>query len=355
MRWRWLVLAVLLVPGRPAHADDEVWREQSQKTVEVKGFAALEIDNARGRVDLVPSADGRLHITALKIVRSGRLVQAQDLARRIVVEAGMHGDRYRVEVRYQPHHIHIGLEDLFSFNSRRFPRYEVRIQAEVPAGLATVVRESSGDIHSEGVAGPQVLRSTSGDVAVLSAGGRVEVSTSSGDVSADGLHAARVSSTSGDLVLEQAAGPLVASTSSGDITVRSAGDSLALSSVSGDIKTDRAPRGLRAETSSGRVSARAVSGSVRVGTASGDVSLGLREPLTGVEVGTTSGEVRLDLEPKVRCLLDLRTASGSLRVTLPMEMSRVSRRSLTGAIRGGKTAVNLHTASGDITVTGGGD
>ena len=355
MRWRWwVVVAVLLVPGRWARADD-VWREESQKTVEVRGFATVEIDNARGRVDLVPSRDGRLHITALKIVRSGRQEQARDLARRIVVEAGMRGDRYRVEVRYQPRHIRIGLGDLFSFDSHKFPRYEVRVTAEVPAGLATVVRESSGDIHSEGVRGPQVLRSTSGDVEVLSAGDRVEVSTSSGDVSADGLRAARVSSTSGDLVLEQAAGPLVATTSSGDITVRSAGDSLSLSSVSGDIKADRAPRGLRAETSSGDVVARAVSGSVRVGTASGEVALGLREPVTGVEVGTSSGEVRLDLEPRVRCMLDLRTSSGSLRVALPMEMSRVSRRSLTGTIRGGKTAVNLHTVSGDITVSGGGD
>jgi hypothetical protein len=354
VRWRWLVLAALLVPGRPAQAED-VWREQSQKTVEVRGFATLEIDNARGRVDLAPSTDGRLHITALKLVRSGRQEQAQDLARRIIVEAGPNGDRYRVEVRYQPHHIHIGLEDLFSFDSRRFPRYEVRIQAEVPPGLGIVVRESSGDIRSEGVTGPQVLRSTSGDVEVLSAGGRVEVSTSSGDVTADGLRAARVGSTSGDLVLQQVSGPLVASTSSGDITVRSAGDSLALSSVSGDIKADRAPRGLRAETSSGGVAVRAVSGSVRVGTASGDVSLGLHEPLSGIEVGTSSGEVRLDLDPAVRCLLDLKTSSGSLRVTLPMTMSRVSRRNLSGAIRGGKTPVNLHTASGDITVTGGGD
>ena len=72
MRWRWwVVVAVLLVPGRWARADD-VWREESQKTVEVRGFATVEIDNARGRVDLVPSPDGRLHITALKIVRSGR-------------------------------------------------------------------------------------------------------------------------------------------------------------------------------------------------------------------------------------------------------------------------------------------
>ncbi len=355
MRWRVLALAAVLVADRPALAGDEVWREQSQKTVEVRGFSSLEIDNARGRVDLLPSPDGRLHLTALKIVRVGRRERAQEVARGIVVEAGIRGGRYLVDVRYQQRRrIRIGLSDLFTVDGRMFPRYEVRIAAEVPPGLAVVVRETSGDIRSDGVSGPQVLRSTSGDIEVRSAGDRVEASSTSGDVSADGLRQARVSSVSGDLVIRQVAGPLRASTSSGDITVTGAEDSLALSSVSGDLHADRAPRGLRAESSSGEVVARAVSGMVRVGSSSGDVTLGLREPLLGVEASTSSGEIRLDLDPAVRCALDLRTSSGSLEVGLPMEMRSVSRRSVTGTIRGGRTPMVLHTTSGDITVMGGG-
>ena len=355
MRWPMLALAVVLVADRPALAEDEVWREQSQKTVEVRGFSAVEVDNARGRVDLLPSADGRLHITALKIVRAGRRERAQEVARGIVVETRLRGDRYVVDVQYQQRrHIRIGLSDLFSFDSRAFPHYEVRIAAEVPPGLAVIVRETSGDIRSEGIAGPQVLRSTSGDIEVRSAGDRLEASSTSGDVSAEGIRRARVSSVSGDLAIRQVAGSLGASTSSGDITVSGAGDSLSLSSVSGDIHADRAPRGFRGESSSGEVVARAVSGAVRVGTSSGDVTLGLREPLLGVDVSTSSGSIRLDLDTTVRCAVDLRTSSGSLDVGLPMEMSSVSRRSVTGSIRGGKTPLVLRTASGDITVMGGG-
>lgn len=355
MRWRALALAGVLVAARPAMAGDEVWREQSQRTVEVRGFSSLEIDNARGRVDLVPSPDGRLHITALKIVRGSRQEKARDLARGIVVEAGIRGNHYDVDVRYQLRRkIQIGFKDLFDLDSRSFAHYEVRITAQVPAGMPVVVRESSGDIRSDGLTGPQVLKSASGEIEVRDAGDRVELSSSSGSITAEGLRRGRVSSVSGDLVIRQVTGPLGASTSSGSITVTGAGDSLSLTSVSGDIETDRAPRGLRGESSSGEVVARGVSGRVRVGTSSGDVTLGLREPVTGVEVGTSSGAIRVDLDPAVRCALDLRTSSGSLDVGLPLEMSTVSRRSVAGVIRGGKTPVVLHTASGDISVTGGG-
>ena len=355
MRWGVLALTLVLMAARPAWAGGEVWREQSQKIVEVRGFSSLEVENSRGRVDLLPSRDGRLHITALKIVRVGSRDRAEDVARGIVVEAGPRGDRYVISVRYQQRrNIRIGLSDLFKFDSRMFPHYEVRIAAEIPPGLAVVVRETSGDIRSEGIAGPQVLRSTSGDIEVRSAGERVEASSTSGDVRAEGVRRARMNSVSGDLVIQQVAGPLVASTSSGDLRVTGAEDSLVLSTVSGDIHTDSAPRGFRGESSSGEVVARGVSGTVRVGTASGDVTLGLREPLRGIEVSTSSGEIRLDLDPAVRCALDMRTSSGSLDVGLPMEMSSVSRRSVAGTIRGGRTPVVLRTASGDITVMGGG-
>ncbi len=355
MRWLVLTLAAVLVTGRPALAADDVWREQSQKTVDVRGITALEIENSRGRVEVLPSPDGRLHITALKIVRVGRRERGEDVARGIVVETEARAGHFRVDVRYQRHsNIQLDLRDLFSFHGNVFPRHEVRIAAEVPAGLSVMVREGSGDIRSEGIAGPQELRTSSGDIEIRSAGDRVDAWTSSGDVSATGIRRAHVSSMSGDLEIHQVAGALRASTSSGDISVSGAEDSLSLSSVSGDIEADRAPRGLRAESTSGGVVVRGASGTVKAGTVSGELTIGLREPLAGAELGTTSGEIQLELDPAIRCALDLRTSSGSLDVRLPMQMSNVSRRSVTGTIGGGRTPVVLHTASGDITVTGGG-
>ena len=360
MRWWGGVSAVLvaLAVGAvgPAVADEHVWREQSEKTVEARGIEAIEIINSRGRVDLLPSPDGKLHLSALKIVRVRGRERAEELARGIVVETATHGRQLTVEVVYQKRRsIQIGFWDLFRVDGVTLPRYEVQITCQVPRGLSVSVHESSGDIRSEDIAGPQVLKSTSGDVEVSSPGDRVEASSTSGDVNASGLRQARVRSVSGDIVIRQVAGALRASTTSGGITVTGAQDSLALSSTSGDIRTDSAPHGLEAGTSSGEVTAQGVSGVVKVSTSSGDVRLSVREPLRGIDASTSSGEIRLRLDPAVACVLEMRTSSGALEVTLPMEMRTVSRRSVAGTIRGGKTPVVLHTSSGDITVVSGGE
>jgi hypothetical protein len=346
---------MLVVGASPAAADRQVLREQSEKTVEVRGFKTVEVINARGSVELAPSPDDQLHVIALKIVRTFNRARAEELSREIVVEAGLHDDRYVVEVRYpRRYNVQINFWDLFRMDGVNVPRYEVRLTCQIPRGLAVSVRESSGDIRSEGVTGAQALRTTSGDIEVAAAGGPVELSSSSGDVLATGVRQAQVRSASGDVVVRQVAGPLRVSTSSGGITVAGAQDSLSLSSASGDIRADRAPRGLDVETSSGDVVAQAVAGSVKVGTASGDVRLGLREPLRSVDATSSSGGIRLLLDPAVGCALDMRTSSGSIEVEQPMKMKNVSRRNVTGVIRSGRTPVVLHTASGDITVVGGG-
>jgi hypothetical protein len=208
------VLTVALFVGvSPAAADRDVLREQSEKSVDVAGFKALEVINSRGRVDLLPSPDAKLHVTALKIVRVGRRERAEELARGIVVETRIRDDRYVVEVRYQKRHsVRISFWDIFKVDGVTLPRYEVRITCQVPRALPVTVNESSGDIHSEGLAGAQVLQTSSGDIEVRSAAGTLEASSSSGDVSATAVRQVHRSA-SGDITVE-AAGPR-ASTSSG--------------------------------------------------------------------------------------------------------------------------------------------
>lgn len=354
-RWVFLSVAALFLLAGPAAADREAWREQSEKTVQVRGVRTLEVVNARGRVELLPSPDGDLHITALKVVRRGGREAAQDVARRISVETGAKGDRYVVEVRYpRRHSVNISFWDLFRANGVSFPRYEVILTCQVPRGLGVSVRETSGDIRSKDLAADQVLKSTSGDIDVESAAGALQLSSTSGDVRASAIRGARVRTVSGDVVVRDVSGVLRAATTSGRITVTGARDSLALTSVSGDIRADRASRGAAANTSSGDVVLREIAGAVRIGTTSGDVRLFVEEPLESVEAGTSSGKIRLRLDPAVSCALDLRTSSGSINVDLPMRMNNVTRRSVTGSIRGGRAPVTLRTTSGDITIGEGG-
>ena len=296
------LVAVGALGAQPAVANDQVWREMSEKVIEARSLKSVEIVNSRGRVDLLPSQDGKIHLTALKIVRYCTRERAEVVARGITVETSTVGDRFRVEVLYQKHRrIQIGFWDIFRIDGMTRPGYEVQISCQVPPGLSVSARETSGDIRSDGIAGPQELKSTSGDVEVGSPGDRVDASSTSGDVTASGLRQARVRSVSGDIAIRDASGALRVGTTSGSIRVTGARDSLSLSSVSGDIRTDSAPRGLDAGTTSGDIVAQGVAGTVKVSTSSGDVRLDLREPLRGVDANTSSGEIRLQLASSVAC------------------------------------------------------
>lgn len=346
MRWPMVVLAALT--ATPAVAAD-VWREQSRQDVERRGLSVLEIRNARGRIDITPSTDGRIHLTALKIVRHVSEARARRLAEDVVVETGRSGDRYRVEVRY-PDRVTIDF-GLFGVKDRSC---EVRIAAQVPPDLAIDAHTASGEIRSEGISAAQTIRSVSGDVEVLAAGGPVQLSSTSGRIDASGLGRGKVNTVSGDLSVDGVRGPLRASSTSGAIQITGADDSLSLSTVSGDIQLDRAPRGLVIHSSSGHLSARSTAGSVTAGTVSGDIDLGAREPLRSISASTSSGAIHVTLDDQVRCALDLHSSSGTLDVGMPIEMHSMTRRAIQGRVRGGSTPVTLRTVSGDITVMGGG-
>ncbi|MBI1796855.1 MAG: DUF4097 family beta strand repeat protein [Candidatus Eisenbacteria bacterium] len=219
MRWPIVVLAALA--AFPTVAGAEVWREQSRQDADARGLSTIEIHNARGRIDVTPSSDGRIHLTAIKIVHLDGAGRARDLADQITVDTDRRGDHYVVEVHYpQRASFHI---DFFGA-LRGFDReFEVRIAAEVPPALGVEARSASGVVTSEGVGGAQLLRTASGDIEVRSAGRRVEVSSSSGAIEASDLGAsARIHSVSGDLTLHHVRGALDASTSSGAIRITGA-------------------------------------------------------------------------------------------------------------------------------------
>lgn len=341
----------LAIAARPVAADDCL-REMSEQTFETAGWHAIEVANPRGQVMVRPSADGRCHLSALKVV-CARVSRRAELSREIRVETRTEGGRFRIEVFY-PHRtdIRIGFWDLFS--DFTFPRAEVRLTVEVPPALPLAVRSSSGDLATEGLLGPQVLESASGDVRVRDARGGLEVNTSSGDVDAAGIGPARIRSSSGDVTVDRARGPLVVRSTSGDLTIRGAQDSIAVTSASGDVKIDRAPRGLSVSTSSGVVEVGTASGGVRLSSASGDLSVDLAPPFRGAELGSSSGDMKVWLRGAMDCDLDLESSSGTLSVSVPVELGDVTRHSIRGRIGHGQVPLRARSASGDIEIAEGG-
>jgi DUF4097 and DUF4098 domain-containing protein YvlB len=348
------VAALALLPGSLL-AEVPTLREQSQQVVEARDLKGLRVENPRGLVQVSPSRDGRIHLTALKLTTSRMSSRAQDFARGTRVETSTESGRFVVRVHYpQRQTLHASLAQLFK-GEFDLPRIEVRLSLEVPPNLPVELETTSGDLETSGLAGAQSLQTTSGDIEVHAAAAFLSITTTSGNVMASGLWRAQVRSVSGDVELDAARGPLDIRTTSGDINLSGVSDSLGLSSVSGDIQVDRAPRGLDAGTTSGGIVVDGLAGGlVRLRSTSGDVRFGLDRSLRRADVSTVSGGITARLADGLGCDLTLKSTSGTLDSSVPLKIRTVSRNEMSGAVSGGGPPVVLHSLSGDIAVTGGG-
>ncbi len=348
------VAALALLPGSLL-AEVPALREQSQQVVEARGLTGLRVENPRGLVQVGPSRDGRIHLTALKLTTSRMSSRAQEFARGTRVETSTESGRFVVRVHYpQRQTLHASLSQLFR-GELDLPRVEVRLSLEVPPNLPVDLETTSGDLETSDLAGSQSLQTTSGDIEVHAAAAFLSITTTSGNVMASGLGRAQVRSVSGDVALDAARGPLDIRTTSGDINLSGVTDSLGLSSVSGDIQVDRAPRGLDAGTTSGGIVVDGLAGGlVRLRSTSGDVRFGLARSLRRAEVNTVSGGITARLADGLGCDLTLKSTSGTLDSSVPLKIRTVSRNEMSGAVSGGGPRVVLNSLSGDIVVTGGG-
>lgn len=346
----------LLAAATPALADGP-YAERSDQTVSPAGLTALDLDNPRGLVKVRPSADGQLHVTAVKICRLQRRADAERYLRETTVESRPEMGRWVVRVKY-PKHIRAQIDFWDFFRSRsqhelRFPLLEVQLTVDAPAGWNARVETVSGDVDVEGLAGKLELHSTSGDVHVASITAPLVASSVSGDVELIGVQRSDVRTTSGDVHAEDI-GALRARTVSGDLTVRAAKDSLFLDSTSGDLDVEGAPRGVTGTSTSGDIRVTAASGAVKVDTRSGDIELMLDRDLRRCEARTTSGELSAELSSRLDASLELRTTSGDMDCTAPVRLTTKERTRLSAVFGRGGVPVALQTVSGDITLTSGG-
>lgn len=348
--------ATLLVLAAPVSAR-EPYTERSELKIPVAGIRVLELDNARGAIQVRRSPDGQLRLTAYKICRAVSAERAKDLARGTTVQTGLEGDRYVLRVKY-PQNVRIKLDfwkllQADSWDHARMPRVEVRLVAECPEGVELRLLTVSGDVSSEGITAAQTIEATSGDVVVKDA--RVlRIETVSGDASVSGSTRTRMESASGDLELVSPSGPVDARTVSGTIVVTRATDSLRIGSASGDVIVDDAPKGLVAETISGDLRVKGAALRADLSSASGDIRARLRGPLRRAQVESVSGEIWIDLAGGMDAALDIASVSGEIDCRIPLTLGQTGRRSLTGRYGRGGAPIQLRSASGDITVTSGG-
>ncbi|MGI9261098.1 MAG: DUF4097 family beta strand repeat-containing protein [Woeseiaceae bacterium] len=202
--------------------------------------------------------------------------------------------------------------------SDRGLRNSVSISYEivVPTGTEIIAESGSGSITVTDVAAPVDAVAGSGSLVLENIGGPTEARTGSGSIRAEGIAGSfKGKSGSGRIRLEQTApGDVVVSTGSGSSNLNGVAGSLSASSGSGRITVD--------------------------GRQEGDWTL-----------DTGSGSIRVSLPEDAAFDLDAESRSGRIDIEHPLTVEgQMSKRHVTGTVRGGGPKLEIETGSGKIRV-----
>ena len=366
---RLLAAALLaLAVAAPALAEERT----TEKSFAASSLDAVELENLAGRVELVAASGSELRIEATVHGEASAGIGASEMlgtlgldfdqsGRRLVVRALYPVDRFR---RYHYPGSRSGADDSWlaswlggSSSTVKYQKRDVKVvsssasdaatlwadfRIEVPAGIDVKVKNSVGQITSDGVSGNQSLDTASGDIEVGSSAGSLLADTGSGDVT--------VTDHEGDVSVD---------TGSGDVSlveVRAA--RLAVDTGSGDVSLVDCSGALDADTGSGTIRGRGLvlGDRLRADTGSGDIRLaGDFGAVRDLVIDTGSGDVVLDVSDAPSVRLRVSTGSGDIEVDLPDMHVRQWKGDFVADVGAAEGSAVVDTGSGDVRiVTSGG-
>ncbi|MGH7463117.1 MAG: DUF4097 family beta strand repeat-containing protein, partial [Longimicrobiales bacterium] len=258
------LLAVCMVLGG---ANTAVWADRAEgsfdRTLSVTGPVQLDVKTGSGTIAIRRGAGSSVRIQA-RISANDRFGNAAALVREI---------EQNPPIRQSGNTIVIGSD------VRKWNRVGISYDLTVPEETQATAQTGSGNIDCYDVRGP--------------------VKTDTG---------------SGNIRVENSANPVDANTGSGNIVVNRAGGSVKAGTGSGNIQLVAVNGSADTHTGSGDISVSGATGAVRARTGSGTVRVERATAELSADAG--SGGVVVDGAPK-SARWDLRTGSGSVRVTLP--------------------------------------
>jgi DUF4097 and DUF4098 domain-containing protein YvlB len=171
-------------------------------------------------------------------------------------------------------------------------------------------------------------------------GTTVRISCASADVTAEvRLNEAYIDTASGDVALWEVRSAKI-KTASGDVAVGTASSDISLRTASGDVKIGDAAGRTELSTASGSVDLGTARGPVSSSTASGDLDIERYEG-TDLDLKSASGSIRIGMPAGTKVALDANSLSGRIRLPdrTPSGVSRSDRL---------QVRARLRTISGDI-------
>jgi len=282
-----------------------------EKSFSVSGAGTIRLETHGGQINVAPSKDSVVKITARERIRADTDAEADELLKKLELTFDQNGNDVTATARYESQPL--------GFHWHSWPPVNVDFTVSVPASFAADVRTSGGAITIGDLGGKVAARTSGGSIKLGKIGAEIDARTSGGGITIDEARGAATLKTSGGSIKAgRIAGPADISTSGGGIT---------LESVEGPV---------HAHTSGG---------SVRAG-----ITGALKEDSS---LSTSGGSVSVNVAKSAAFRLDAATSGGGVDaagLTLTLEKAGHGRSSLAGAVNGGGPLLKLRTSGGNIVV-----
>ena len=279
-----------------------------EERLTVDGLIVLDVSTGSGHIEIRPGPGNEAFIRGEIHVNKRGLFSGRRGDKDEIVQAVMDNP---------PIELDNGLLRIGRFDDRSLEkRVSISYVITVPANTETIASSGSGSISVVDIAAPVEVSAGSGSIRLENIGGAVEASTGSGSIRADGVAGAFDGSTgSGKITMSQ--------TAPGDVKVSTGSGGSELTNVVGAV---------RADAGSGRITV--------LGRIEGDW-----------ELDSGSGGIHVTLPEDAAFDIDAESNSGGIDIDHPLTVQgRISKRHITGNVRGGGPLLKIDTGSGGVGV-----
>lgn len=287
----------------------------------VSGPIRLELSNASGDVNITGSSDGKVHVHG-EVRASGfgfdnPQKRLDDTVSNPPVE--QRGDTIRVGADFS-----------------HLRNVSIAYTIQVPHDTEVDASVASGAQNIRDLRGPVKVHAASGTIRVEKIDRDADLATASGSVTANDVGSdVQVSSASGNVTVSNVKGDVRVKAISGVIRVSHPGGRVEGNTASGEVEIQDAANDVTAHAASGRVHVQGNPG------AQGYWNL-----------KTASGGVQISVPASANFHLSAEAVSGEIRTDIPIVVEEQGKHSLRARVGNGGGRIEVHTASGEIRVTG---
>ena len=291
------------------------------RSFNVTGPIRLELSNASGDVNIAGSSDGKVHVHG-EVRASGfgfdnPQKRLDDTVANPPVE--QRGDTIRVGADFS-----------------HLRNVSIAYTIQVPHDTEVDASVASGAQNIRDLRGPVKVHAASGTIRVEKIDRDADLATASGSVTA--------SDVGSDVQVSSASGNVTVSNVKGDVRVKA---------ISGVIRVSHPGGRVEGNTASGEVEIQDAASDVTAHAASGRVYVGGNPGAQGYwNLTTASGGVQISVPASANFHLSAEAVSGEIRTDIPIVIEEQGKHSLRARVGNGGGRIEVHTASGEIRVTG---